>query len=84
MLRFVLIAVLCLLVAFVGWAVFRHGLGELHAAPPDQAVLRSIPNPPSFVVLVGEVPAVSTPGDSDRMAYGREATVNTLFGKRGA
>ena len=53
MVRFGLLAVLGLLVAFVGWALYRHGLGRPREKP-QQAQQRTIANPPSFVVIVGD------------------------------
>ena len=53
MVRFGLLAVLGLLLAFVGWALFRHGLGR-PPEKPQQAQQRTIANPPSFVVIVGD------------------------------
>jgi arylsulfatase A-like enzyme len=53
MLRNVLLAFLVLLVGFVGWALYRRGLKDSGpAAQPPQR--RTIANPPSFVVIVGD------------------------------
>ena len=53
MVRFGLLAVLGLLVAFVGWALFRHGLGG-PGEKPQQTQQRTIAKPMSFVVIVGD------------------------------